>query len=77
MFIHLLILNYNGRWLLAECLPSVLAAADNSRHRCRVTVIDNDSTDDSLAWLSERIPQVSIIRQPNQESSRPADAGWQ
>jgi len=65
MFVHLLILNYNGRRLLAECLPSVLAAAKNSRYRCRVTVIDNDSTDDSLAWLSGRFPQVSIIRQPN------------
>jgi len=65
MFVHLLILTYNGRPLLAECLPSVLAAAENSQHRCRVTVIDNDSTDDSLAWLSEQFPQVSIIRQPN------------
>ena len=65
MLVHLLILNYNGRGLLAECLPSVLRAAGQSRHRCRVAVIDNDSSDDSLAYLAEHFPQVPIVRRPN------------
>lgn len=65
MEVHLLILNYNGRRLLGECLPSVLEAADNSRHRCRVAVIDNSSTDDSTAWLAERFPGVRVIGRPN------------
>jgi len=65
MTVHLLVLNYNGRPLLAECLPSVLAAAEASRHRCRVAVIDNGSGDDSVAWLREHFPQVQIIRRPN------------
>jgi len=65
MSVDLLILNYNGRRLLAECLPSVLRAAEASRHRCRVAVIDNDSTDDSLAYLAEHFPQVRLIRRPN------------
>jgi len=65
MLVHLLILNYNGRGLLAECLPSILRAAAASRHRCEVVVIDNDSSDDSVAWLAERFPEVRIVRRPN------------
>jgi GT2 family glycosyltransferase len=66
MRIDLVILNYNGRQLLAECLPSVLRAAECSRHHCRVVVIDNDSTDDSVAWLAENFAEVPLIRRPNE-----------
>lgn len=63
--VHLLILNYNGRQLLEECLPSVVEAAQASRHECRVAVIDNDSSDDSVTWLQQEFPQVEVIRRPN------------
>jgi GT2 family glycosyltransferase len=65
MLIDLLVLNYNGRALLAECLPSVLRAAAASSHICRVAVIDNASSDDSLDWLGREFPQIEIIRRPN------------
>lgn len=65
MLLHLIILNYNGRHLLAECLPSVVAAARASRHRCEVIVIDNDSADDSVVWLEEHYPEVRVVRRPN------------
>ncbi|HLA85781.1 MAG TPA: glycosyltransferase [Thermoguttaceae bacterium] len=65
MLVHLLILNYNGRALLAECLPSVLLAAESSRHRCDVAVIDNSSTDGSAEWLADHFPTVRVIRCPN------------
>ncbi|MEA1950756.1 MAG: glycosyltransferase [Planctomycetota bacterium] len=65
MLVHLIILNYNGRRLLPECLPSILRAADASRHRCDVVIIDNSSTDESLSWLSENYPLVRVIRCPN------------
>ena len=65
MLVHLLVLNFNGRRWLAECLPSVLRAAARSGHHCEVAVIDNDSTDDSVAWLGERFAQISVIRRPN------------
>ena len=65
MLLHLIILNYNGRHLLAECLPSVVAAARASRHRCEVVVIDNDSADDSVVWLEEHYPEVRVVRRPN------------
>lgn len=65
MLVHLVILNYNGRALLPECLPSVLCAARASRHRCEVSIIDNDSSDDSVAWLAEHFPAVPVIRCSN------------
>lgn len=65
MLIDVLVLNHNGRELLAECLPSVLRAARASRHACRVVVIDNASTDDSLAWLNRRYAGIEIVSRPN------------
>lgn len=65
MKIDLVVLNYNGRRLLADCLPSVLRAAEASAHDCAVTVVDNDSHDDSLAWLAEHHPHVAVLRLPN------------
>ncbi|HWB13263.1 MAG TPA: glycosyltransferase family 2 protein [Pirellulales bacterium] len=63
--IDLVVLNYNGRRLLEECLPSVTEAAQTSRHVCRVAVIDNGSSDDSLAFLSSAYPRVRQFRSSN------------
>ncbi len=62
MSVDILILNYNGQDLLAQCLPSVIEAAAASRHCCAVGVIDNASSDGSVAWLQDRYPQVEIFR---------------
>lgn len=62
---HILVLNYNGRALLEACLPSVVAAADACPIPCGVTVVDNASTDDSLAYLEATWPRVAIVREPN------------
>lgn len=61
----ILILNYNGRDLLAECLPSIVEAARQSPASCPVAVIDNDSRDDSLSYLHEHWPNIEIHREPN------------
>lgn len=66
MLIHLVVLNHNGRELLAECLPSVVRAAEASRHHCRVVVIDNASTDDSIGWLAREFPQVAVYQRANE-----------
>jgi N-acetylglucosaminyl-diphospho-decaprenol L-rhamnosyltransferase len=62
---HILVLNYNGRGLLEECLPSVLVAAGQSPVPCRVTVVDNSSTDLSRALVANRFPSVGFLSQPN------------
>ena len=50
------ILNWNGRTMLERFMPSVTAntAAD-------VIVADNGSTDDSVAFMRERYPDVNLI----------------
>jgi GT2 family glycosyltransferase len=62
---RILVLNYNGRALLQECLPSVVEAARRSPVPCGVAVVDNDSADDSLAWLAANHPDVRVVRRPN------------
>ncbi|HEV3341441.1 MAG TPA: glycosyltransferase [Pirellulales bacterium] len=63
--IDLVVLNYNGRRLLEECLPSILHAARCSRQNCRVVVIDNGSSDDSASFLAREYPEVRQFRSPN------------
>lgn len=54
----LVILNYDGRELLEAHLPSVLAQDHGSYE---VVVVDNGSTDGSVALLRERWPQVRVV----------------
>jgi N-acetylglucosaminyl-diphospho-decaprenol L-rhamnosyltransferase len=61
----ILVLNYNGRDLLAECLPTLVEAVRRSPVPCAVAVVDNDSTDDSLAYLASNWPGLEIIRELN------------
>lgn len=62
---QILVLNYNGRGLLAECLPSLVAAAASAPVPCGVSIVDNASTDDSLAYLASAWPRIEVIREPN------------
>jgi GT2 family glycosyltransferase len=62
---NILVLNYNGRELLAECLPSIVEAAARSPVPCGVTVVDNDSQDGSPKLLLERWPGVRVVHQEN------------
>jgi N-acetylglucosaminyl-diphospho-decaprenol L-rhamnosyltransferase len=62
---HILVLNYNGRGLLADCLPSIVAAAGASPVPCRVTVVDNGSTDGSCEFVASHWPEVGYIRESN------------
>ena len=62
---HIVVLNYNGQGLLGECLPTVVEAARRSPVPCRVTVVDNESTDGSLELLARGWPGLALIREPN------------
>lgn len=62
---HILVLNYNGCGLLAECLPSIVAAARQSPVPCRVTVVDNGSNDGSDELVATHWPGVGYVREPN------------
>jgi len=53
------ILNWNGRKLLEQFLPSVLAHVPGDEYR--VVVADNGSTDDSVAFIEMAYPDVQLI----------------
>jgi GT2 family glycosyltransferase len=59
--IAIAILNYNGRHFFDEFLPSVL---QQQYPDFSVWVIDNASTDDSVAYLQQHYPQVKLISNP-------------
>lgn len=56
--VSLIILNWNGHQHLARCLPSLLAI-DYPRYE--LIVVDNSSTDDSVAFVRENFPNVQVI----------------
>ena len=58
MKVAVVILNWNGKDLLAKFLPSVV---ENS-NEATIYVADNASTDDSVEFLKEKHPQVKIIQ---------------
>jgi len=62
--IAIVILNWNGRGFLEKFLPSVMASVYAG---VRVIVADNASTDDSVHFLQENYPQISIIRNSSNE----------
>jgi GT2 family glycosyltransferase len=63
---HILVLNHDGAALLGECLPSIVIAADRSPVPCCVSVVDNASTDHSVAYVESHWPSVGIIRCSNE-----------
>ncbi len=64
--LHVFVLNHNGRNLLIRCLPAICLAAERTRGGAAVTVIDNDSTDDSRQLVLRRFPSVGLYRAQNQ-----------
>ena len=57
MKVAIVILNWNGKAMLANYLPSVLAYKDVAE----VIVADNGSTDDSMEWLSREYPEIQQL----------------
>lgn len=57
--ISVVIVNYNVKYFLEQCLLSVKAAL--SGLEAEVFVVDNDSTDDSLAYLRPKFPEVTFL----------------
>jgi GT2 family glycosyltransferase len=60
--IDVIIPNYNGVALLTACLDSLRG---QTRRDFRVLVVDDASSDDSLAVLRERYPEVAVLALPS------------
>jgi GT2 family glycosyltransferase len=58
MNIAVVILNWNGKDLLENFLPSVVSYSNEAN----IYVIDNASTDDSIDFLRQNYPQIKIVQ---------------
>jgi N-acetylglucosaminyl-diphospho-decaprenol L-rhamnosyltransferase len=58
--LHVVIVNWNGGTLLAECLRSFQSVSRDAVTVSRITVVDNASTDDSLSDLQEFSDQLPL-----------------
>lgn len=58
----IVILNWNGRKLISEFLPSIVKC---SYSIADIYVADNASNDDSVVFIQENFPEVSIISNPS------------
>lgn len=65
MQLSVIILNYNVRYFLEQCVLSVQKALENIDGE--IIVIDNHSSDDSCAMMKQRFPHIKLIE--NKENS--------
>ena len=63
MDLSVVIVSYNVRYYLEQCLRSVFAAGEGLE--MEVFVIDNDSSDGSIGYLSGHFPEVRFIANPD------------
>ena len=59
MQLSIVILNYNVRYFLEQCLLSVqeaIAAID-----AEIIVVDNNSSDESVLMMKEKFPSIKLI----------------
>jgi GT2 family glycosyltransferase len=59
MQVSVIIVNYNVKYFLEQCLLTVQNAI--SAIDAEVIVVDNDSSDGSVAWLKPKFPRVQFI----------------
>ncbi|RAP32317.1 hypothetical protein DID76_00510 [Candidatus Marinamargulisbacteria bacterium SCGC AG-414-C22] len=60
MKVSILIVNYNGEKFIDDCLKSVFASKLNGS--IETIVVDNDSTDHSIAVLKSYVPKIKVIQ---------------
>ena len=57
--LSVVIVNYNVKHFIEQCLFSVLKAAENIA--CEIFVVDNNSVDGSVTIIKDKFPQVNLI----------------
>ncbi|HYE56351.1 MAG TPA: glycosyltransferase family 2 protein [Chitinophagaceae bacterium] len=61
MQLSIIIVNYNVRYFLEQCLSSVYKAIATAQLNAEVFVVDNNSTDGSITYLRPRFPLTRFI----------------
>jgi GT2 family glycosyltransferase len=59
MKLSIVIVNYNVRYFLEQCLHSVMGACKGMK--CEIFVVDNNSVDGSVAMVREKFPAANLI----------------
>ena len=59
MKLSVVIVNYNVKYYVEQCIRSVYRSAGNMP--IEIWVVDNASTDESMNYLKPRFPQVNFI----------------
>src|SRR3989338_705063 len=61
--LEVVVINYNTAFLLKNCLNSLYSAIKNEglTYHTKVTVVDNDSKDQSVATIKKYFPQVNLF----------------
>ncbi len=62
--VAIVILNWNGKAFLQKFLPSVMASVYEN---IKVFVADNASTDNSISFIQQHYPQITIIQNSSNE----------
>lgn len=75
MKLSIIIVNYNVKYFLEQCLTSILASQFDSEYE--VIIVDNNSTDNSLPYLKSRFTQPNIYYLANDHNSGFATANNQ
>lgn len=60
MSVAVVILNWNGKELLAQFLPTVVK--NSNLEEVNIYVVDNGSTDDSISFVEKNFPEIKIIK---------------
>ena len=59
MDISVIIVNYNVRYFIEQCILSIIDAS--KKLNIEIIVVDNNSTDTSCQFLQENYPQIKLI----------------
>ena len=57
--VSVIVLNYNGRNLLPDCLESLMKQTYKS---LEIMMVDNNSSDESVSYVTENFPDVKILK---------------
>jgi GT2 family glycosyltransferase len=57
----IVIVNWDGKHLLADCLPAVLEAVEYDGRNHDILVVDNGSTDGSVEFIRQNFPCVRVL----------------
>ena len=74
MKLSIIIVNYNVKYYVEQCLNSVLRAVKGIE--AEVIVVDNHSKDGSVEYLKSHFPEVNVVASNHNLGFARANNGW-